>query len=291
MEGDIEKKVPTTFEEAYQMSEAAYNQAQQETPAEVPAETAETVPAETAPATQQTAPPMSEAQIVTEAAMRAANELAAVKQENEQLKALMRQQSQAAEQNIEQTLLEPPVLDFGEYDYLTNEERVAKLSKNTQDTMNFALSNVDKKIQPVLSQYEQQQKATEEQAVLNDLRLKSPDIDTYLPEIQGFMGMDNAVAKALSAMPARERYVTGYLLAKGSAPAPQETAESLVKKIQSNPDAMRMLELQRVEKTKQNANIPPQSASSGMANIPVTPQQRPKSFDEAAEMVKQKYGY
>ena len=56
--------------------------------------------------------------------------------------------------------------------------------------------------------------------------------------------------KALAAMPARERYVAAALMAKGAAPVQQETAESLVKKIAANPDAMRMLELQRVEATK-----------------------------------------
>lgn len=305
MAGEI--KTPANFDEAYQMSTEAMLAEQQaaEQPA-VPVEEApapETVPEE-APIEEAPAPeaipaegqapaaaPMTESQILQEAALRTANELAAVKTELEQLKALSAQQSQAAEAEIQEALLEPPKLNLKDIAYLSDEEIAQREAEYTQQMLDFTMQGVDKKIQPVLSQYESQQRATEEQSVLNDLRLKSPDFDTYLPEIQSFLSADNAVSKALAAMPVRERYVAAALMAKGAAPVQQETAESLVKKIAANPDAMRMLELQRVEATKKNSNIPPQSASSGMANIPVNPPATPKSFDEAHKMAKEKYGF
>ena len=306
MAGEI--KTPANFDEAYQMSTEAMLAEQQaaEQPA-VPVEEApapETVPAEApveeAPAPEavpaegqapETQPALTETQILQEAALRTANELASVKSELEQLKALSAQQSQAAEEEIQEQLLEPPKLDLKDIAYLSDEEIAQREAEYTQQMLDFTMQGVDKKIQPVLSQYESQQRATEEQSVLNDLRLKSPDFDTYLPEIQSFLSADNAVSKALAAMPARERYVAAALMAKGAAPVQQETAESLVKKIAANPDAMRMLELQRVEATKKNSNIPPQSASSGMANVPVNPPATPKSFDEAHKLAKEKYGF
>ena len=81
-------------------------------PAEAPVEeapgTGRAVPAEgQAPETQ---PALTESQILQEAALRTANELASVKSELEQLKALSAQQSQAAEEEIQEQLLEPPKL-------------------------------------------------------------------------------------------------------------------------------------------------------------------------------------
>ena len=227
MAGEI--KTPANFDEAYQMSTEAMLAEQQaaEQPAvpvrkrrhlkqyrqkhQAPAPEGQ-VPAEgQAPETQ---PALTETQILQEAALRTANELASVKSELEQLKALSAQQSQAAEEEIQEQLLEPPKLDLKDIAYLSDEEIAQREAEYTQQMLDFTMQGVDKKIQPVLSQYESQQRATEEQSVLNDLRLKSPDFDTYLPEIQSFLSADNAVSKALAAMPARERYVAAALMAK-----------------------------------------------------------------------------
>lgn len=269
-----------------------------------PAATPETAPAATeqpaieqptnqpqTPAAQPVAAAATPEAITLEAANRTAEKLAAMQQENAILKAQLQQQSQAAEQKIEETLT-PPVLDLTNLSYLSDEER----SKQTADYANkmaeYVKKSIDPSLKPVVDAFAKQKQQAEEQVVIADLKQKTPDFEKSLPNIQAFLGSNIPAAAAVNQLPTRDKLIIAYAISKGleSMNPAQQTPEQIAEEVYANPDVMRTLELKRNAALKQNQNVPAQAASSGMANIPVTVQKQPQTIQEAGKMVWDRWG-
>lgn len=300
-----EVKTPTNFDEA-----AAAAKAAAERQAEPTQETqAQEAPAQEAPAqqpvqqqTQQTQQDLTKEQKTAEIARllqsaqsipQLQQQISQLQQQLQQSQAAVQQQSQAAQQQIENTMLEPPKLDMSDYAYLSDDERAQRETEYSNKLRDYTLSEVNQKIDPLLRQYEQQQKQNDRDSAITVLKGKFPEIDGYMNDMDALISSDNAIGKALQNMPAKEQYASAYLLLKGSnslQPQQPKAAEQIVDEVTNNPDAMRMLELKRAEQVKGNSNIPAQSASAGMANVPVTTPNRPKNFDEAEILAKKALG-
>ena len=248
------------------------------------------IPPETATAAPE-AEPMAEPDIATEAALRATQALQAANQRIAELEALQAQMSTKAEDKIEETIIEPPVLDMTNFAYMTDEERKAAQTAYSQQMMDFVSKNVDKGLKPVVDYVSKQKTSAEEQSVITDLKTKQPDFEKYLPEVQSFLASNVPIAQNLSKLPARDKLITAYLMIKGNeAISVKKTPEQTAEEIYANPDVMRTLKLKEQAALKQNANVPAQTASSGMANIPITPPKTPKTWEEAEELSLKYYG-
>lgn len=214
-----------------------------------------------------------------------------LQKENQQLKQQLeeaanaaKEQSEASKQDIENTMMEPPKLDLSDFAYLSDEERERREQDFSVKMRDYTLGEVNRKMQPIIEQYDKQQRAAQRDAAIVTLKDKFSDLESYMPQMDALMASDNAIAKALSQASPREQMAAAYLIVKGiqsTGPRTEPTTEELVNTISSNPDAMRMLELRRNEQIRNNSNVPPQAASSGVANIPAQPKQQPKNFDEA----------
>lgn len=106
-----------------------------------------------------------------------------------------------------------------------------------------------------------------------------------LPDIEKIL----ADTPALAALSDEEKLRTAYYIDRGMQPREAASAETLVAAVKGNAEAMRLLEAAVLEKLRA-ADVPPLSATAGNASVPVTPQKKPKSIDEASALARAAFG-
>lgn len=305
------------------LTELLAQQSQEGTPSEpapetTPAEAAQTEPTaepEQAPAEQAAAPaepaaetaapaPQAEANPGAELLNRIGSDYERMRQENEQLKDIvaqlkgvipqfqnaLSQQSQAAENTIVEEVIEPPVFDVENVQYLSDDERRAATAKYSSAMADYArktvLGEVMKEMQPIVDNYKRQTAEAADMTARNRIRSSKgfEDFDDYGDAIDriaantpGFDGIDPEMKYALS-----------YMINRGIKAMSQkpetETTEMLVERVKNNPDALRALEEMRVKQVaEKNAAVPPVTASQGSATAPAVKPEPPQSLEEATE--------
>ena len=294
-------------------------QSQEGTPSEpapetTPAEAAQTEPtaepvqAPTEPAAAPAEPaapaPQTEANPGAELLNRIGSDYERMRQENEQLKDIvaqlkgvipqfqnaLQQQSQAAENTIVEEVIEPPVFDVENVQYLSDDERRAATAKYSSAMADYArktvLSEVMKEMQPIVDNYKRQTREAADMTARNRIRSSKgfEDFDDYGDAIDriaantpGFDGIDPEMKYALSYM------INRGINAMNQKPE-TETTEMLVERVKKNPDALRALEEMRVKQVaEKNAAVPPVTASQGSATAPAVKPEPPQSLEEATE--------
>ena len=301
------------------LTELLAQQSQEGTPSEpapdtTPAEAAQTEPTaepEQAPAEQAAAPaepaapaPQTEANPGAELLNRIGSDYERMRQENEQLKDIvaqlkgvipqfqnaLQQQSQAAENTIVEEVIEPPVFDVENVQYLSDDERREATAKYSSAMADYArktvLSEVMKEMQPIVDNYKRQTREAADMTARNRIRSSKgfEDFDDYGDAIDriaantpGFDGIDPEMKYALSYM------INRGINAMNQKPE-TETTEMLVERVKKNPDALRVLEEMRVKQVaEKNAAVPPVTASQGSATAPAVKPEPPQSLEEATE--------
>lgn len=271
-------------------------------PVQAPTEPA-AAPAE--PAAEPAAPaPQAEANPGAELLNRIGSDYERMRQENEQLKDIvaqlkgvipqfqnaLQQQSQAAENTIVEEVIEPPVFDVENVQYLSDDERRAATAKYSSAMADYArktvLGEVMKEMQPIVDNYKRQTAEAADMTARNRIRSSKgfEDFDDYGDAIDriaantpGFDGIDPEMKYALS-----------YMINRGinamSQKPETETTEMLVERVKNNPDALRALEEMRVKQVaEKNAAVPPVTASQGSATAPAVKPEPPQSLEEATE--------
>lgn len=94
---------------------------------------------------------------------------------------------------------------------------------------------------------------------------------------------------ALGSLPDEERLRTAYYIDRGMHASDAVTTEALLAKVQEDPEAMRAIEAAVLEKLRV-ADVPSLRATSGTASVPVTPQKKPKSIEEASLLAREAFG-
>ena len=301
------------------LTELLAQQSQEGTPSEptpetTPAGAAQTEPTaepEQAPAEQAAAPaepaapaPQTEANPGAELLNRIGSDYERMRQENEQLKDIvaqlkgvipqfqnaLQQQSQAAENTIVEEVIEPPVFDVENVQYLSDDERREATAKYSSAMADYArktvLSEVMKEMQPIVDNYKRQTREAADMTARNRIRSSKgfEDFDDYGDAIDriaantpGFDGIDPEMKYALSYM------INRGINAMNQKPE-TETTEMLVERVKKNPDALRVLEEMRVKQVaEKNAAVPPVTASQGSATAPAVKPEPPQSLEEATE--------
>lgn len=305
------------------LTELLAQQSQEGTPSEpapetTPAEAAQTEPtaepeqaptepaaAPAEPAAETAAPaPQTEANPGAELLNRIGSDYERMRQENEQLKDIvaqlkgvipqfqnaLQQQSQAAENTIVEEVIEPPVFDVENVQYLSDDERRAATAKYSSAMADYArktvLSEVMKEMQPIVDNYKRQTREAADMTARNRIRSSKgfEDFDDYGDAIDriaantpGFDGIDPEMKYALSYM------INRGINAMNQKPE-TETTEMLVERVKKNPDALRVLEEMRVKQVaEKNAAVPPVTASQGSATAPAVKPEPPQSLEEATE--------
>lgn len=271
-------------------------------PVQAPTEPA-AAPAE--PVAEPAAPaPQTEANPGAELLNRIGSDYERMRQENEQLKDIvaqlkgvipqfqnaLQQQSQAAENTIVEEVIEPPVFDVENVQYLSDDERREATAKYSSAMADYArktvLSEVMKEMQPIVDNYKRQTREAADMTARNRIRSSKgfEDFDDYGDAIDriaantpGFDGIDPEMKYALS-----------YMINRGIKAMSQkpetETTEMLVERVKKNPDALRALEEMRVKQVaEKNAAVPPVTASQGSATAPAVKPEPPQSLEEATE--------
>lgn len=271
-------------------------------PVQAPTEPA-AAPAE--PAAEPAAPaPQAEANPGAELLNRIGSDYERMRQENEQLKDIvaqlkgvipqfqnaLSQQSQAAENTIVEEVIEPPVFDVENVQYLSDDERRAATAKYSSAMADYArktvLGEVMKEMQPIVDNYKRQTAEAADMTARNRIRSSKgfEDFDDYGDAIDriaantpGFDGIDPEMKYALSYM------INRGINAMNQKPE-TETTEMLVERVKNNPDALRALEEMRVKQVaEKNAAVPPVTASQGSATAPAVKPEPPQSLEEATE--------
>lgn len=295
-EGTPSEPAPeTTPAEAVQTEPTAEPEQAPTEPAAAPAEPA----AETA-----TPAPQTEANPGAELLNRIGSDYERMRQENEQLKDIvaqlkgvipqfqnaLSQQSQAAENTIVEEVIEPPVFDVENVQYLSDDERRAATAKYSSAMADYArktvLGEVMKEMQPIVDNYKRQTAEAADMTARNRIRSSKgfEDFDDYGDAIDriaantpGFDGIDPEMKYALSYM------INRGINAMNQKPE-TETTEMLVERVKNNPDALRALEEMRVKQVaEKNAAVPPVTASQGSATAPAVKSEPPQSLEEATE--------
>ena len=301
------------------LTELLAQQSQEGTPSEpapetTPAEAAQTEPTaepEQAPTEPAAAPaepaapaPQAEENPGAELLNRIGSDYERMRQENEQLKDIvaqlkgvipqfqnaLQQQSQAAENTIVEEVIEPPVFDVENVQYLSDDERREATAKYSSAMADYArktvLSEVMKEMQPIVDNYKRQTREAADMTARNRIRSSKgfEDFDDYGDAIDriaantpGFDGIDPEMKYALSYM------INRGINAMNQKPE-TETTEMLVERVKKNPDALRVLEEMRVKQVaEKNAAVPPVTASQGSATAPAVKPEPPQSLEEATE--------
>lgn len=301
------------------LTELLAQQSQEGTPSEPAPETTPAVAAQTeptaepvqVPAEQAAAPaepaapaPQAEANPGAELLNRIGSDYERMRQENEQLKDIvaqlkgvipqfqnaLQQQSQAAENTIVEEVIEPPVFDVENVQYLSDDERREATAKYSSAMADYArktvLSEVMKEMQPIVDNYKRQTREAADMTARNRIRSSKgfEDFDDYGDAIDriaantpGFDGIDPEMKYALSYM------INRGINAMNQKPE-TETTEMLVERVKKNPDALRALEEMRVKQVaEKNAAVPPVTASQGSATAPAVKPEPPQSLEEATE--------
>lgn len=322
--GENENTPAMTQDDLRAQLEAAFADAPEDTGA---ADAAPEAPAETAPAeqpeaivpdapTQETPPPAPEApaqSAPTEAApagqmdtvmqmvSRTADMLREVQAENQRLRELVGQQSEAAEAAAMNVATNPappaemPILDLSHMAYMDADAQKTAATEYAQKLAAYLKTQMEGDIAPIREEYERQREDAARQSAIgalsNDAEFAGfadalPQIETILKNSPALSGEGDM----------QKRYALGYLISRGmdAMRAPKEVQRApadIAREAMENPEVMRLIESERARQAEEkNANVPRHMASAGAAQAPATPEVRPKTMEEAREYMRRSFG-
>lgn len=223
---------------------------------------------------------------------------ASLAQAQQMMESLKKAQDEANRMNEEKvamaTLEAPPIPDIENVQYMSDEERKAAFSKYGSAVAEYSKKSVMKDLQPIVDEYHRRTKEAADTAARNKIAASG--------RLKGFVEdgaqIDKIIAATpgLSELPPETKYALGYVINRGvksmneKPPAP-ETAEQLVQRVLSNPEAMKALEKERVAKiAASNKAAPPLAASQGQNNAPAVAPKPPSNLAEAREKALKIFG-
>lgn len=228
--------------------------------------------------------------------------LRSVQEENQRLRSLVGQQSEAA-QNAAQSVVEdkspkpaqPPVFDLSRLQYMDDEARAAASADYTAQLTSFIRSQMEGELAPIREDFERQKASAERESAIGALSNDSSFVGfaEALPKIERILQSEPALS---SEGDMQKRYAIAYLISRGmDAMQPKEevqrSAADIAKEAIANPEVMRLIESERARQiAEKNADVPRQMASSGTATAPATPQAKPKTMEEAREFMRRSFG-
>ena len=220
-------------------------------------------------------------------------ELAQLRQQITAQGQAMNQQSQMAEKAIDNSMTQPavevvmPVLDTSTWDYMDDAGRqaaTAEYNRQMGDYINGmvknGISSAMAEIAPIRQDYEEKRRIAANDAAKTQLYGN--------PQFADFKENDDLMERIIGGAPGMEqmepsqRYLIAGLAARGYRNNPaQLSAQQLVDMVRKNPDAMKMLDVQRAQDVAQkNASAPPVIPSSGMGTASAIPYESPKNMDD-----------
>ena len=233
---------------------------------------------------------------------RTAEMLRSVQEENQRLRSLVGQQSEAA-QNAVQAAVEdktpkpaqPPVFDLSRLQYMDDEARAAASADYTAQLTSFIRSQMEGELAPIREDFERQKASAERESAIGALSNDASFVGfaEALPKIERILQSEPALS---SEGDMQKRYAIAYLISRGmDAMQPKEevqrSAADIAKEAIANPEVMRLIESERARQiAEKNADVPRQMASSGTATAPATPQAKPKTMEEAREFMRRSFG-
>lgn len=228
--------------------------------------------------------------------------LRSVQEENQRLRTLVGQQSEAA-QNAAQSVVEdktpkpaqPPVFDLSRLQYMDDEARAAASADYTAQLTSFIRSQMEGELAPIREDFERQKASAERESAIGALSNDASFVGfaEALPKIERILQSEPALS---SEGDMQKRYAIAYLISRGmDAMQPKEevqrSAADIAKEAIANPEVMRLIESERARQiAEKNADVPRQMASSGTATAPATPQAKPKTMEEAREFMRRSFG-
>lgn len=209
-----------------------------------------------------------------------------------QAQGTVQEQSRAAEGAMDSAMTQPtvtvPVLDFNELQYDDDATR-AKKTADWQAALTASIrDSVEKQyadqIAPIIAEYQAKIRETEAARAKDQLYGD--------PRFADFRDRDAQIEHILSTVPELgglspdKRYLLGGMIARGMAYQSQPTAEDLVRQVQANPDALRMLDTERARTiADRNGQIPTILPSSGMSSANAIPDEIPKDMNDMRERI------
>ena len=112
-----------------------------------------------------------------------------------------------------------------------------------------------------------------------------PDFGERIGAIEEILASSDVFAS----MGDEEKLRTAYYIDRGKNVPKAQSTEALVAAINSNPDAMRIVEAALIERLRREKS-PSVSASHGNASLPLTPKAKPKTLNEASALAREAFG-
>lgn len=211
----------------------------------------------------------------------------ALMQQLNQARGMVEEQNGAAGEALASALNQPsvtvPVLDFNELQYDDDATRERKMqewqSAMVQNITDAVARQYAGQLEPIREDLEARRRAADEEAARQHIWADSRFGD--------FRDRDEQIQKILAAnhefdgMPADRRYLMGGLIARGMDYKPAPGTEDLVRMVQENPEAMRMLDSARARAVAdRNQTVPTIMPSSGYAQANAIPDDAPKTKED-----------
>lgn len=210
-------------------------------------------------------------------------------QQQQQAGQAVQQQSQAAQQAIEQAVLQPPTLDFAQFQYADDEQKSAMFQKYSNDMTAYMRSQMEREYAPVLQNYRQMEVNQANEAARSKL--------AQLPGFGDNSAMiDNIIAKTpelASIQNPEQRYQIAYLMAEGigkiNAPKPAApTTDDILKMAMENPDVLKAIKEREAQNiAQQNQALPQFAATAGISSAPANVPKRPETMADAWNNIEQ----
>lgn len=177
------------------------------------------------------------------------------------------------EQNI-------PTLDFEKLVSLSEDERAAAIAEYSAAIEANAKGGV-------AAQYDAELRNARYESAKYKMALSKelPNFGERLGAIEELLASSDMFASLSD----EEKLRTAYYIDRGkNAPAP-ETADALLEQLRANPEAMRAIEAEVIERLRKEKS-PALSAGHGNASVPLTPKAKPKTLNEASALAREALG-
>lgn len=224
--------------------------------------------------------------------------MAMIQQQNQQIaqmqmmiqqqNAAIGQQSQAAENAIDNSMTHPavevqiPVLDMGQLQYQSPEEQQAALGAWQQAMVDAITNRVSAQYEPIRRSYEDNQRIAANEAakaslannpMFSDFRTNEGAVEAFLRQNPELANMDAGKRYALAALAVRGRNYD---------PTAKPTDDQIVEMVMNSPGAQKMLDARRAQAVQQkNAEIPVIAPSVGYSSASAVPKpETPKNLEE-----------
>ena len=291
-EADVQSNAPQSNTENESAETPTAEAAQQETPAQNVSAESQTLDDATKTA-EIAAQAASEKDAQLQQAMQ---EIEALKQQNQQLQGTVDEISRSNENKIIENALEAPTLDISGLAFSDEETQQNALKKFAEEMAAFNRQQIMQELTPAIEYAKKGMHEAEKAEVIDSLS-KIPElsgIKDMLPQLDGIIANNKWLQS--EDMPADERYINAFAMAKGvnsintpPAPPKEPTTEELLAMYNSNPELQQLIERQRIEQIKNSQQVPPLSASSGAVNAALDIKKKPETLDEASERTNQMF--